>query len=168
VRVGDDGGVVVNLAADPPAIAANDSAALTWSSEGASVCSASGGWTGSRGLNGTYGTGPLSATTSFSLSCGNGRDNALVSVTVEVLDKIIRWRAPTRNVDGTALTDLTGYVVYWGTRSRAYVGRQAIHSATITEWEADIAPGMYYFAITAFDGQGNESSYSNELTKLIP
>lgn len=160
--------LAVDLTVSPTQIAVDDSATLSWSSTGASSCTASGGWSGARDLSGSYGTGPLTSSRTYSLSCSNGRDNALASVTVEVLDKVVRWRAPTRNVDGTALTDLGGYVVYWGTTSRSYIGSHTIDSPSITVWEADIAPGSYFFALTAFDGEGNESDYSNELQKIIP
>jgi len=31
-----------------------------------------------------------------------------------------------------------------------------------------MAPGTYYFAMTAFDAENNESGYSNEVLKIIP
>ena len=89
-------------------------------------------------------------------------------VTVQVVDKILRWQAPSQNVDGTPLTDLAGYVIYWGTSSRDYIGSHTINSPDVTEWEATMAPGTYYFAMTAFDASNNESGYSNEVLKIIP
>jgi hypothetical protein len=168
VRVADDSELTVTLSANPEQIGENDSTTLSWSAQGAETCSASGGWSGGQSLSGTLETGPLSDTTTFSLSCSSGSENALASVTVEVLDKIIRWQAPTQNEDGSPLTDLGGYVVYWGTQSRDYSNSYTIDSPSTTQWQADIAPGRYYFALTAFDGQGNESDYSNELLKVIP
>jgi hypothetical protein len=168
VRVADDSELAVNLTANPEQIGENDSTTLSWSAQAAESCSSSGGWSGDRPPSGTFETGPLGETTTFSLSCANGSENALVSVTVEVLDKTIRWHAPTQNEDGSPLTDLGGYVVYWGRQSRDYTNSYTIDSPSITEWEADIAPGRYYFAMTAFDGDGNESDYSNELLKVIP
>jgi len=87
---------------------------------------------------------------------------------VEVLDKILRWRAPTQNVDGSPLTDLAGYNVYWGTESRVYQGVHTIDDPAVTQWEADLPPGSYYFALTAFDADRSESGYSNEVIKTIP
>jgi len=166
--VAEDDDLSVSLSADPEQIGENDAATLTWSAQGANECSASGGWSGSRPPSGTFETGPLAETTTYSLACTNGSENALASVTVEVLDKMIRWQAPTQNEDGTPLDDLDGYVVYWGTQSRDYTSSFTIDLPSTTEWEADIAPGSYYFALTAFDADGNESSYSNELRKDIP
>jgi hypothetical protein len=170
VAVGiDDGtGPDLTLQAEPPQVAANGSATLTWSGEDAASCTASGGWSGSRSVSGSFDTGPLARTTSYTLSCTGPSGNALASVTVEVLDRTLHWQPPTQNVDGTPLTDLAGYNVHWGTRSRSYQGSHTIHDPSVTRWEADIAPGTYYFSLTAFDTDGSQSSYSNEVIKTIP
>tara|TARA_Y100001933_G_scaffold38247_1_gene34126 strand:- start:242 stop:1138 length:897 start_codon:yes stop_codon:yes gene_type:complete len=168
VRVADDNEVAVELDAARTQIGVNESTTLSWSSQGATRCTASGGWSGDRPLNGTFETGPLADSRTYSLTCTDGTENALASVTVDVFDKTIRWQAPEYNEDGTPVTDLAGYVIYWGEDSRAYTGSFRINSPSTTSWEADITPGTYYFAMTAFDSEGNESDYSNELLKIIP
>lgn len=168
VAVSDGNGPRISLSADPEQVAVGASSTLNWSVSAADSCTATGGWSGERALSGSAGTGPLQQTTSFGLSCSGPGGNALRSVSVEVLDKTLRWRAPTQNVDGTPITDLGGYVVYWGTQSRNYTSSHRIEDPAVTEWEADIAPNTYYFALTAFDGDGNESGYSNEVRKIIP
>jgi hypothetical protein len=75
---------------------------------------------------------------------------------------ILDWDAPTTNADGTALTDLVGYKIYYGTASRVYnhsidVGN--VNTYTLT----GLAKGQtYYAAVTAYDTSANESGYSNE------
>ena len=64
--------------------------------------------------------------------------------------------------------DLAGYIVYYGTASRNYkydvdIGDQT--SCTISGLNEDV---MYYFAVTAYDNEGNESGYSQELSHTIP
>ncbi len=161
-------GTNISLRASPEKIPVNGSTTLTWSAPGADRCSANGGWSGAKAASGTLRVGPLSASTNYQLTCSGSGGNGLSSVRVEVLDKTIRWQAPTQNVDGSPLTDLAGYVIYWGKRSRSYETSYAIDSATTTQWVADIAPGNYYFALTAVDLEGNESGYSGELQKTIP
>ncbi len=90
---------------------------------------------------------------------------------------MLMWDAPTTNADGTPLTDLAGYRVYWGTSSGNYT-----NSAVATrcyscptgsdgggeDWECVVSlqPNTtYYFAVTAFDISRNESEYSNEVFK---
>lgn len=168
VRVNSGNGVQVSLTADPDQVVANASSTLNWTSANASSCTAAGGWSGSKALSGSYVTGGLTQTTSYRLTCSGPSGSALAMVTVEVIDKILRWQAPTENVDGSPLTDLAGFKIYWGTQSRNYGTPITINSPTTTQWESTTGPGRFYFALTAFDVDGNESAYSNEVLKTIP
>jgi hypothetical protein len=90
-----------------------------------------------------------------------GENNAsAVSVT-------LYWDAPTTNEDGSPLTDLAGYRVYYGLASRNYshfidVGN--VNAYTINNLTGGL---IYYFAVTAYDFSGNESKYSNEAAKQL-
>ena len=168
VRIGNNSGPDVTLRAEPERITPNGTTTLTWSTQDVTSCSASGGWNGPQPLSGSFSVGPLSESTSYTLSCSGADGSALASVTVEVLDKVLRWKAPTQNVDGSPLTDLAGYTVYWGDQSRVYSGSHTINNASTTQWTATMGAGEYFFALTAFDKEGNESGYSNEVRKTIP
>jgi hypothetical protein len=74
----------------------------------------------------------------------------------------LSWNAPTTNADGTPLTDLAGYKVYYGTSSRNY--SQTIDVGNVTTYTVNnLTDGtIYYFATTAYDISRNESDYSNE------
>ena len=61
-------------------------------------------------------------------------------------------------------SDVAGYILYYGTQSRYYdydvdVGEYT--SITISGLVEDV---MYYFAVTAYDVEGNESDFSAEIT----
>ncbi len=168
VTLDDGAGPRVTLTAEPAQIAVDGTATLSWAADGATSCTASGGWSGSRPTSGSFTTGPLSSSTSFRLSCSGASGTALASVTVQVLDSTLRWVKPTQNVDGSPLTDLAGYLIYWGSASRRYDSSVRIDDPNATEWEADIAPGTYHFAMTAIDVDGHESDYSNEVVMTIP
>jgi fibronectin type 3 domain-containing protein len=77
------------------------------------------------------------------------------------------WDAPITNEDGSTLNDLAGYNVYYGTASENY--SQSIDAGNTTTYTvANLADGLtYYFAVTAYDISGNESEYSNEVSKTI-
>ncbi|MBI5193292.1 MAG: fibronectin type III domain-containing protein [Nitrospirae bacterium] len=80
----------------------------------------------------------------------------------------LSWTPPTTNVDGTTLTDLAGYKVYYGTSSGSYssildVGN--VTAYTLTNLTENIT---YFFAVTAYDTAGNESNFSSETSKTIP
>lgn len=168
VRISGEEDLAVELAATSTQIGVKESTTLSWTSRGALECTGSGGWMGDQALSGSFETGPLEESTTYTLTCTNGEENALATVTVEVFDKTIRWQAPALNEDGSPVTDLAGYVIYWGKESRVYSGSHRIEEPSVTEWRADIARGVYYFAMTAFDAEGNESDYSNELLMTIP
>lgn len=80
----------------------------------------------------------------------------------------VNWVAPTQNTDGTPLTDLAYYRIYYGTEQGVYVDNILIPDPSAVSHEFTPAPGDYYVAMTAVDEEGNESQYSNEVLKNEP
>jgi len=76
----------LSLSVDQSSIQGGQGVRLTWSSAGASACTASGGWSGSEPTSGNaVAVGPLAATTTFTLTCsGPGGTSVPKSVTVTV------------------------------------------------------------------------------------
>ena len=72
----------------------------------------------------------------------------------------LAWDPPTTNEDGTPLTDLAGFIIYYGTTSGDY--SQSIDVGNVTTYQvSNLTEGLtYYFAATAYDTSGNESEYS--------
>src|SRR3972149_7046251 len=82
-------------------------------------------------------------------------------------EAILTWDPPTTNTDGTPLTALAGYKIHYGTTSGNYttvidVGN--VTTYTVTNLTNNVT---YYFATTAYDSSGNESGFSNEVSKTI-
>lgn len=80
------------------------------------------------------------------------------------------WDVPTLFTDGSGATisDVSGYVIYYGTSPRSYAVRIEINDPTITMCTiAGLSEGTYYFAVTAIDQNANESGYSNEKTRTF-
>jgi len=161
------GGASVNLTSSQPAVGVNGQVTLTWTSTNAQTCEAEDGWTGPQPLQGTFETAPLTQTTPFKLTCFGQGTSAVVLLTVIVSDGRIEWQAPTENVDGTPLTDLAGYNVHWGAASRNYTNSTPV-AGSETEWQATLSSGFYYFAVTALNAGGEESSQSNEVYRYVP
>lgn len=157
----------INFSASDSVVNAGDSTTLTWSTQNASSCTASGGWSGSRATEGSELAGPLSANTTYTLTCtGSSGGNALVMTTVFVNGVVqLSWVAPTENVDGSALTDLAGYKIYYGVQSGGYLDSIDVSGSAITQFDLTVPIGSYYLAMTALDADGNESAYSNEVVK---
>jgi hypothetical protein len=157
----------VSLRAEPEQVAPDGTTTLTWSAQGVDSCTATGAWSGTRAPEGSVTITALNQSSTFGLSCTGAKGNALGSVNVVVLDGTLRWDAPTVTVDGQPVRQLGGYIVYWGSESGNYTGSHRIEDARATQWRAELKAGEYYFALTAFDAEGNESPYSNEIRKTI-
>lgn len=78
----------------------------------------------------------------------------------------VTWEAPTTNEDGSPLTDLAGYKVYYGTDSNSYQSVVDVGDV-LTYSLIGLDEGTYYIAVTAYDTSANESDYSNEVSKVI-
>ena len=80
----------------------------------------------------------------------------------------ISWIPPTQNTDGTPLTDLGGYRIYYGTDPGSLEHRLDIPDRTITtRTVGGLTPGTWYFAVTAVGSDGSESAYSTVASKVI-
>jgi len=78
---------------------------------------------------------------------------------------VLSWGAPSSNADGTPLNDLAGYNIYYGTASGNY--SESIDVGDVLTYQVNnLSTGVtYYFTTTAYDTSGNESGYSNEISK---
>ena len=80
----------------------------------------------------------------------------------------LSWTAPTENTDGSALTNLAGYRIHYGTKADELTGEITIANAGITTYMVtDLAPATYYFAIKAISAGGAESNLSTVASKTI-
>ena len=76
---------------------------------------------------------------------------------------VVYWTRPTMNTDGTPLTDLTGYVLYYGTDPTlvAYTSR-LLPAATLTTTVSNLTPNnTYYFSIASISASGGIGPRSN-------
>ena len=81
----------------------------------------------------------------------------------------LSWTAPTENEDGSVLTDLDGYRLYWGKTPGNFTDSVTIDNESITTYVVDnVASGTYEFVGTSFNTAGVESRYSNPATKVVP
>ena len=75
---------------------------------------------------------------------------------------MLSWSAPSTNEDGTPLTDLAGYKLYYGSLPGQYSQVITVGDYTTAEI-GGLGTGTYYLAVTAYDINGNESRFSNEI-----
>lgn len=78
----------------------------------------------------------------------------------------LSWEAPASNSDGSALNDLAGYKIYYGSSSSNYTNSVDVGNYTSASISS-LSSGSWCFATTAYDSSGNESTYSNETCTTI-
>lgn len=80
----------------------------------------------------------------------------------------LSWTAPTQNSDGSALTDLAGYKIYYAKKSGYYDQAIVLDNPSITTYVVEqLSPATYYFAATAVNSMGIESSHSAEIARTV-
>lgn len=86
----------------------------------------------------------------------------------------LSWDAVTTNADGTGLTDLAGYKLYYKlTEDDSYNNTDVVDVGNATtiglEYVSALSSGTtYYFAVTAYDASDNESDYSKDVKATLP
>lgn len=112
---------------------------------------------------GTYGNvtiGVSDGTTSVALA-----PFAITVTAAPTRSVTLNWTAPTSNTDGTALTNLAGYTLFYGNASRQYQASVRVPDAGATSVVLEgLAPGTWYFSIRSFNNTGLESDYSGEVS----
>jgi fibronectin type III domain protein len=80
----------------------------------------------------------------------------------------VSWEAPTTNTNGSPLTDLAGYRIYYGSSPKQL--SHIVHIQTVglqTYVIDDLEPGTWYFAVRSVAANGAESSLSDVVAKTI-
>lgn len=81
----------------------------------------------------------------------------------------LSWTPPTRNADGSGLTDLAGYRIYYGRTAGELTRTLQIGNASVTSQTiSDLAAGTWFFALRAYNAGGGESGLSNVISKVVP
>ena len=77
---------------------------------------------------------------------------------------LVSWSRPTENTDGSPLTDLAGYRIYYGRDPGGYDNTISIDNEYMSSYLIDsLGESDWYFAMTAFNSLGIESVYSEEV-----
>ena len=115
-----------------------------------------------------YGTPPTGATGTFAgitISVTDGQATAsLPAFSIAVTESTgtgsaqLSWSKPTTNTDGTQLTDLAGYRIYYGRLPDAPSEKLQIASPDTTSASIDgLSSGTWYFSIATYTTSGVES-----------
>ncbi len=116
--------------------------------------------------------GDITRNISISVSDGQAR-KSLASFNIEVLGSAngsvtLNWTPPTENTDNSALSDLAGFKILYGTTSGVYPNSIDIKNPSISSYVVEnLSQNTYYFVITAYNSAGVSSAYSNVASKVI-
>ena len=98
----------------------------------------------------------------------NGAAFSIEVTQVSLGSATLSWTAPTQNMDGSALTDLAGYKLYYGTSEGNYTNTVSVDNPGIVTYVVDNLPlDTYYFVATAYNNSGVESPYSAVAVKVV-
>jgi len=132
-----------------------DSASGSGSTGSGSTGSGSTG-SGSTG-SGSTGSGSTGSGSTGSGSTGSGSTGSGTTTG----SATIRWTPPTTNEDGSALQDLAGYKIHYGTSQGSYPNVVVVGNNITEHTLSSLSSGTYYFVITAHDQFGNDSAFSD-------
>jgi hypothetical protein len=112
----------------------------------------------------------LGTTNTIELSASDGDSIAALAgftITVEQAGPIsftVAWRPPTENEDGTPLSDLSGYRIYYGTTTGNYSEEVRLESPGLTSYVIEnLVPGTYFLVMTSVNSRDMESKPTAEL-----
>ena len=125
-------------------------------------------------LYGTPVAGDVGMSSNIMISVTDGKQQvALAPFSINVAPAPTRtvtlnWTAPTMNTDGSALTDLAGYTVFYGNASRQYSTSLRLTGAGTNSVVIEgFASGTWYFTIKSVNNAGVESDYGGEVVAQL-
>ena len=163
----------LSFSASPVTVAQNGSTTLSWSSTDSTSCTASGDWSGNKGVSGSETMSSLMIDRQFTLTCSGAGGTVADTINVTVVlsnsgTALLSWTPPTENTDGSPLTDLAGYKIHYGTSPGSYNNTVTINNPGLTSYLIEnLASSDWYFVMKSFNNSGIESSFSTEVSKTI-
>ena len=102
-------------------------------------------------------------------STGTGTGTGTGSTTPATIGSAtVTWVAPSQNADGSPLTNLAGFHVYYGSDANVLSALQDVpHSGVSSTVVANLKTGTYFFAVSAYTADGAESELSTVVSKQI-
>jgi hypothetical protein len=125
-------------------------------------------------LSGTPSSSNVGTFSNITISVSDGQASASLpafNITVNAQatgNAPLSWVAPTTNTNGTTLTDLSSYVINYGTSASALTDQITVSSPTTTSYTVTgLATGTWYFSITAYASDGTQSAPSNTVSTAV-
>jgi hypothetical protein len=125
-------------------------------------------------LWGTPDAGDVGNFTNIAISVSDGKDFASLAafdVSVNPIaagNATLSWNPPTENSDGTALTDLAGYRIYYGRNADNLTQVVVLNNPGLTRYVIEnLTPAIWHFEMTSVNAEGTESRRTQTASKTI-
>ncbi len=128
-------------------------------------------------LSGTPASSNIGTYANIIITVSNGTTSAsLAAFTITVAaapsptvgSATLKWSAPTKNTDGTAVTNLSGYVISYGNSAGMLSQAVNITTPSTTSYTVqNLGQGTWYFAVSATASDGTTSALSSVVSKTI-
>lgn len=120
-------------------------------------------------------TAPASSTPASGSSGTTASSTSTVASTTKTTPKpsssgaaTLDWMPPTENSDGSVLTNLAGYTVYYGSSPGSLTQSVKITNPGLASYTMTNLPsGTWYFAVTSYSSAGAESARSGVVSTTI-
>jgi len=108
------------------------------------------------------------------ITVSDGRASASLASFTIVVEQValgsvtLSWTPPTQNEDGSPLTNLRGFRIYYGMSAADLNTMAEIPNAGVTTAVVEnLSPATWYFGVKAYTTDGVESSFSNVANKQV-
>ena len=123
------------------------------------------------GISGTPNAGSEGPYNNITITASDGTATDTLMFSIEVTtvatgSVTLSWTPPTEYEDGSPLTDLAGFKLYYGTETGRYTETIDVDNPGISTYVVNnLTPNTYFFAATAYNSSGVESDFSEEVQK---
>jgi hypothetical protein len=125
-------------------------------------------------LWGTPGADDVGNFTNIGISVSDGKATATLSAFDVSVNQIaagaatLSWNPPTENADGSPLTDLAGYRIYYGRNPDNLTQVVVLNNPGLTRHVVEnLTPARWHFEMTSVNADGAESTRSQTASKTI-
>lgn len=125
-------------------------------------------------LTGTPGAGDVGQFSNVRISVTDGQATAQLNAFSIAVNQVamgsvtLSWNPPTTNSDGTAITNLAGYRIYYGRSSNALDSTVSINNAGTTRYVIEnLSQATWYFSMTSYNMTGVESARSAVVSRNL-
>jgi hypothetical protein len=125
-------------------------------------------------LSGTPAAGAVGSYANILISVSDGSVSASLPAFSIIVPAVtsgsatLNWTPPTQNTDSSPLSDLSGYIIFYGTNPSSLSQQISLSDPSLsTHVVPGLSTGTWYFAVEAVTTSGVDSGFSNTASKTI-